>query len=115
DEVIHLKNEADVARPPRRQFTGRHVGNLVAGDGDAAGARQIESAQQVQQSGFARAAGAHEGHEIARVHVEVETLQDVDLLAAALILFVQPAHANQAVVPAAVNSHHTVYDSLGAR
>ena len=45
--------------------------------------RHVEPAQQVQQRRLARAARAHEGDELAALHVEVEALEHVDLLAAA--------------------------------
>ena len=37
NQVVHLEDEADVARAPLGELAGGHVGDFVAGDGDAAG------------------------------------------------------------------------------
>ena len=97
DEVVHLEDEADVAGPPLGQLVGGHVRDFVAGDGDAAVRRDIEAAQQIEQGGLARAAGPHEGHEIAFVDVEIQALQHLDLFAAAAVGLVQTANLDEAV------------------
>jgi hypothetical protein len=108
DEVVHLEDEADVARAPVGQFPARHVRDFIARHADGAARRNIEAAQQVEQRGFARAARPHEGHEIAAVDVQVESLQDVDVLIAAAVGFIQPAHLNQtARCSTAVHVYHT--------
>ena len=56
----------------------------------------VETAEKIQQRGFAGAAGAHEGDELAFVHVEIQALQDVDFFAAAAVGFVETADLNQA-------------------
>ena len=72
-----------------------------------AGRRDVQAAQEVQERRLARAARAHEGDELARVHVEVQPLQDVDLLAAAPVALVEPARADEALaVAVAVDSDH---------
>jgi hypothetical protein len=107
NEVVHLEDESDVAGAPGRELGSRHVRDLIAGNGDAARGRQIDAAQQVEQRSLAGAAWAHESDKVAGVHVEVEPLQDMDLLAAALVFLVQTSHADQAVaVAATIDSNH---------
>src|SRR5262245_48836662 len=109
NQVVHLEDEADVARAPRGQLAGRHVRQLVASDGDTAGRGHVEPAEQIQQGGLAGAARAHERHEVARVDVEVQSLQHVDLLAPAPIGLAEPARSDQALaVPATVDTDHRI-------
>src|SRR5689334_14992354 len=96
-------------RAPLGQLARRQMRDLVAGNIDGASRRHIESAQQVQQRGLARAAGAHERHELALLDVEVESLQDIDLFAAAAVLLVQPAHLDEALaVTTTIYPNHAV-------
>src|SRR2546430_708277 len=74
NEVVHLEDETDVAGAPVRELTAGHVSDLVAIHGDAARRRDVEAAEKIQQSGFSGAAGTHEGHKVALVHVKVQTL-----------------------------------------
>ncbi len=109
NQVVHLEDKAHVACAPGREPSGRHVSDLIAGHRDAAGGRQIEPSQQVEERGLARAAGTHEGDELAFVDVQVQALKDVDLLAAALVLLVQVAHSDQAgALLFSINPHHVV-------
>jgi hypothetical protein len=88
DEVVHLEDEADVARAPVGQLAAGHVRDLIAGHADSPARRNVETAQQIEQSGLARPARPHEGHEIALVDVKIQALQDVDVLIAASVGFV---------------------------
>src|SRR6266478_351168 len=74
DEVVHLKNKTDVAGPPLRQLSPRHVRDFVAVDSDAARGGDIQTTEKIEQSGLSGAAGAHEGDKVALVHIEVQTL-----------------------------------------
>ena len=107
DQVVGLEHEADVARAPRRELAARHRGDLVARHGHGAGRRDVQPAQEVQQRRLARAARAHERDELAGVHVQVQALEDVDLLAAAPVALVEAAHADETLaVAVAVDSDH---------
>src|SRR6266446_1080822 len=107
NEVVHLKDETDVARTPLRELVAGHVSDLVAGHSDAAVRGDVKPAEQIEQGGLAGAAGAHEGDEIAFVDVEIEALQDLDFFAAAAVGFVQTADLNQAVgFSRAIDSDH---------
>jgi hypothetical protein len=54
-------------------------------------------------------AGAHEGGEVARIHVQVQSLEHVDLFAATLIRLVDPTHLDEAgTVTLAIDSDHEV-------
>src|SRR5260370_5235373 len=107
NKVVHLKDEADVARTPLRELVAGHVSNLVAGNGNAAVRGDVEAAEQIEQGGLAGAAGAHEGDEIAFVDVEIEALQDLDFFAAAAIGFVQTADLDETIgFSRAIDSNH---------
>src|ERR1700726_3967059 len=53
NEVVHLKDEADVARPPLRELISRHVRDFVARYGNTAVRGDIEAAEQIQQRSLA--------------------------------------------------------------
>src|SRR5258707_10240883 len=71
NEVVHLKDETDVARTPLRELVSGHVSDLVSGHSDAAVRGDVKAAEKVEQSGFSGAAGAHEGDEVTLVHVKI--------------------------------------------
>ena len=82
DEVVHLKDEAHVAGAPFGELAGRHVGDLIARHGNRAGGGNVEAAQEIEQRGFSGAARPHEGDEVALIHVQIQALQHLNLLAA---------------------------------
>jgi hypothetical protein len=94
DEVVHLKDEPDVPRPPLGELIGGHMRDFIASHGDAAVCGDIETAEQIQQRSLAGAAGAHKTDEIAFIDVQIQALQDLDFLAAPAIRFVQAADLN---------------------
>src|SRR5260370_26777246 len=96
NEVVHLENKTNMAGAPLRQLTAGQVRNFVAVDGDAAGRGNIETAKQIEQRGFAGAAGAYERDKVALVHVEIQSLQHLNLLTAAAVGLVQTANADEA-------------------
>jgi len=51
--------------------------------------------QEVEQRRLAGAAGAHEGDEITLVHVKIQSLQHLNLLAAAAVGLVQTANLDE--------------------
>src|SRR5712692_5669875 len=83
NKIKRLKNEADMPRAPCRELAAGHAGYLVAGHSDTALRRDVEPAEQIQESRLSRAAGPHEDHEVTLNHVEVEPFQDVDVFATA--------------------------------
>src|SRR5262249_13199828 len=107
DQVVHLEDEADVASAPLCELVGGHMGDLVAGDRDATVSRYIQAAQEIQQRGLAGAAGAHEGHEIAFINVEIKALKDLNFFATATVRLVQAADLDEAIgLAAAIHSNH---------
>ena len=84
-QVVELKHEADVARPPRRELAARHLVDAVAGDGDGSFARRVETADQIQQRRLARPGWPHQRQEVSRRNVEVDTLENIDAFPAAVI------------------------------
>src|ERR1700739_313664 len=95
DEVVHLKDEPDMAGAPFRQLARRHVRDFIAGNGDLSACRDVQTAQEVEQSSLARAAGSHEGNKLTLRHVEIQALQDVDFLATPAIRFVEITNLNE--------------------
>ncbi len=53
-----------------------HALDVMAGDLDAARRRVVEPVQQPDQGGLARPRAAHDGHPLARGHVETEAVED---------------------------------------
>jgi hypothetical protein len=95
DEVIHLKNEADVARSPCRQFTRRHVRDFIAGHRDRSGRWNVQPSEQIEQRCFSRSAGTHECDEVSTIDIKVQSFEDVNHFAAARVRFIETAHVNQ--------------------
>ena len=93
-QVIELEHEPDVPRAPARQLPLRHGGDEVLPDPDLALAGAIQTGDQIQQRGFARAAWPHQAEIFAFRHVEVQVVEDVDLLAAAREVLVNAPHAH---------------------
>src|SRR5437764_89088 len=58
---------------------------LVVDDHDLAGGRLIQTADQIEQRRLARARRSHQRDEVAAGNVQSETVQDFDLLLAALV------------------------------
>jgi hypothetical protein len=84
-----------------------HVGDFVARDGDRAARGDVEAAEKIEQRCLAGAAGAHERDEIALIDVEVQALQHVDILAAALVLLIEAANFDQRIgVAFAIDTNH---------
>src|SRR5258705_9327496 len=96
-----------MARAPVREFAAGHVRDFVAVHGDASRGGDVEAAEEIEQRGLTGAAGAHEGHEIALVHVEIQALQDLDFLAATAVGFVQTANLDETLgFTASIHSYH---------
>src|SRR5882757_8717762 len=107
NQVVHLEDKSNVSRTPFRKAACRHVRDFVPGHRDAAPRGNVEPTKQIQQRGLARAARAHKGDELALLHVEIQSLQHVNLFATAAIRLVEVAYLNQAGVTAtSVNFHH---------
>ena len=106
DQVVHLEDEPDVARPPGGELRAAQPADLVPGHGDAARAGDVEAAHEVEQRGLAGAAGAHEGHEVALVHAQVHALQDVQLLGPAPVGLGDVPHDDEVVGPVRSEVNH---------
>src|SRR6267142_2478069 len=96
-----------MARAPVREFAARHVRDFVAVHGDASRGGDVEAAEEIEQRGLTGAARAHEGHEIALVHVKIQALQDLDFLAAAAVSLIQTANFDETRgLTASIHSDH---------
>ena len=81
EQIVELKDEADVARPPRRQLRFGHLGDDLATDRDLTLRRSVQPRDQVQQRRLARTGRPHQTDELTRVNVEIEPVQNIDDLA----------------------------------
>ena len=86
-QVIKLKNEAHVQPTVLGQFPARKAGDLLAAYDDLAGGDFVHAAQQVQNRGLARAAGAQHHRQLALLHFEADVVGRHDLFAAHLVFF----------------------------
>src|SRR5437016_4138893 len=92
--MVELEDEADVPRSPLGQLAFAHARDLLLADPDFAPRGHIEAGNQVQQRCLPRAAGAHQGEELARRHLEIEIEKHLDLLAASAEVLVNAVNAN---------------------
>ena len=94
-QVVELKDEADVLRAPARQPAAAERADALAADFDRAAGRRIEPAHQIEQRRLARARRSHQGEEIAARNLEIDALQHVDALAAPRERLVHVRDANE--------------------
>ena len=64
-QVVELEHEADMVGAPARQGAAAELVQALAGDGDFARGRRVQTADQIQQRRLARAARSHQRDEIA--------------------------------------------------
>ena len=81
DQVERLEDEADLLVPDHRQLVVIELADIGAVEEVAACRRHVQATDDVHESGLARAAGAHDGDELAFADMHVDTAQrlDVDL------------------------------------
>src|SRR6266850_1590206 len=84
-QVVELEHEADVVRAPVCELAAGKLVNAAAADADLARARLIETADQIEQRGLARAGRTHQRDEVALGNIQSESVQDLDFLLAALV------------------------------
>src|SRR3989454_450471 len=94
-QVVGLKYEPDVPRPPLRERRRRHGVHRRARHRDRAARRPIEPRQQVQERGLPAPGGSHEGREAPRGDIEGEVLEHLDNLAVALKRLVDVTYLDQ--------------------
>src|ERR1700739_2085020 len=75
DEVEGLKNEAYLFPPQNGGLRGVEPRGVGTGDEDAAAGGPVDAANQVQQSGFAAAAGAGDGKKFAGIDAETDVIE----------------------------------------
>ncbi len=94
-QVVELKHETHVGCPPPRQRAAAELVDVLAAHADAAGAGHIQPADQVEQGGLAGAGRPHQRKEIAFGDIQVDVMQHLDLLLAALVGLGQIADLDQ--------------------
>ena len=94
-QVVELKHETDVLRPPARELAAAERADALAADFNRAAARRIEPAHQVEQRRLARPRRAHQREKVASGNNEVDALQHVDALAAPRERFVHVRDADE--------------------
>ena len=84
-----------MAGAPFRELATGHVSDLIAGDGDASARWHVQTTEKIDERALAGAAGAHERDEFTGFHIEIESLQDVNILTATAISLVKVAGMNE--------------------
>ena len=90
DEVELLEDVADAAASGSGAVRAAERAEVLPGDRDGAGGRDVEAAEQVQERRLARARRAHDGDQLAEPDVEVDVDERADLRRSG------PVHAGQA-------------------
>ena len=78
DQIEGLKDEADFFAAQRGGLRGAESRGVDALDEDAAAGGLVDAADQVQQGGFAAAAGAGDGEEFAGIDAEADVVEGGD-------------------------------------
>ena len=88
-QVVELVHKAQVLVAPLALFARVHAVQIAPQLHHLAGTGRVQAAQQVQQRAFARAAGTDDGQRLARMHLDVHTLQHLHLHRAVVKAFGQ--------------------------
>jgi hypothetical protein len=78
EQVMKLKDEADILIPELRERVGGHRGEVVPGDLNPSRVGPVESTEEMKQRRFADSRGADDGEHLASADFEVEILKDDD-------------------------------------
>src|SRR5215469_3937636 len=106
NQIVDLKNETNVTRAPFREFAGRHMGNLIAGNGDFAACGHIEATEQVEECRLSGTARSHESHKFPLIDIKIKTLQDVNLFPSAMISLIEISNLNEARLSGGIYFNH---------
>src|SRR5204863_9436259 len=75
----------------------RHVVDALARDFDRAGGRTIETGEEIEQRRLARSRRSHQREELSLVDIQIEAVQHVDFLAAAVKLLLHVAQSDELI------------------
>ena len=90
-QVVILKDEANLSAAEDGQFLILEGEDFLAVHLDAAAGRAVQSAEHMQQGGFAGAGGANDGNKLPFLHREVDAVQRVNFIFAGAVNFCQVA------------------------
>ena len=74
EQVVALKNKAKIFSAQASQFVGLHCASLLAIDPVTATRGAIQTAEDIHQSGFARAGLADDGDHFPRVYAQIDVV-----------------------------------------
>jgi len=94
-QVVALKDEAEVLAAQGRQRIGRQPACLPSSHPIATLARLIEAAQNVEQGRFAGAGGADDGHHLAPRYGQIDALEHLDAPLPVAKMAADPAQLQQ--------------------
>lgn len=94
-KIKSLKNEADFLIADIGQLIVIHIADRFAVEDEYPGSGRIQAAQDIHERGFARAAGAHDGHVFAPGDLQADSAQGVDDLRAHVIALADILQLNQ--------------------
>src|SRR4029077_7039260 len=77
NQLRGLKNEADGSAAQVGELILLETGDVCAVEQDLAGGGRIQAGEQAEQGALTASGGSHDGHELAAVHLEIDTLQNL--------------------------------------
>lgn len=95
DKIEKLKHEADMTAAEKGAFGLAQTDYNLIADPDGSGIRQVDAAEQVQQSGFAGAGLSEQGNELASVDIQIQVGEDDSLIIAFGVVFAQVANRDE--------------------
>ena len=87
NKIVRLEHEAQLMKAQVRAPAPAHSRDVVAQDGQLTSGGDIESADEIQESGFATAAGAYNCQQIALMDLQGHTGQGVNFDLARIVNF----------------------------
>ena len=94
DQVVELKNEANIFGTPVRKLGFRKCGDIDITHVDTALIRLVDSGDEIQKRGFARTGWSHQSQEFAFGNVKRDIIQDRNGKAFPVIGFVEISYFN---------------------
>ncbi len=95
NQVVRLKDVADVGRAPLGEFGPGEFGDFGTCDGYGALIGSVDAGDEIQQRRFSGAAGAHQGDEFAVVDIQRNLVEGRNRFAALVITLDDVAQFNE--------------------
>ena len=108
-KIEELKDDADFAAPVDGQLLFGQGADVAPSDGDGAGARAVDAADQVEKRRLSAAGRTHDGEKFSRRNLEIDSGQGDDR-ESSLVDFAQPAaqDAGRKGIPGCGHGHEDI-------